>query len=256
MAYKFLAAAIMPINLVLLLGAAALILAVRKKARAAVWTGAAALVLLLLSATPAVSHAMVRSLERRYLPVAPRGSPSADAIVVLGGCLESAIAPRLSAELTDASDRILHAARLYRAGKAPVVVASGGVVPWMSAVRPEAEEMAALLAEWGVLPAAILVEGRSRTTRENAVETERILRARGTRSILLVTSAIHMPRALAAFRMTGLSVTPSPTDYLVADPVKGAYLDSVPSADSVRLFHVACWEQTGLLYYWLRGWTK
>lgn len=256
MAYKLLAAALMPINVILALGAAALVLAARKKARAAAGTGAAAFLLLLVVATPAISNAMVASLERQYLPVVPQRSASADAIVVLGGCLAPERPPRLSAELIGSSDRLLHAARLYRAGKAPVVLASGGAVPWTSSSRPEAEEMAAFLVEWGVPPMAILMDARSRTTRENAVETERILKARGARSVLLVTSAVHMPRAVAAFRMTGLSVTPSPTDYLVADPEKAAFLEWFPSPDSMIRFQAALWEREGLLYYRLRGWTR
>jgi DUF218 domain len=57
--------------------------------------------------------------------------------------------------------------------------------------------LSAELVEWGVPRTAILVDARSRTTRENAVETERILTARGARSLLLVTSALHMSRAVA-----------------------------------------------------------
>jgi uncharacterized SAM-binding protein YcdF (DUF218 family) len=178
-AYKLLAAALMPINVILVLGAAALVLAARRRARAAAGAGAAAFLLLLAAATPAVSNAMVASLERQFLPVPPERSASADAIVVLGGCLAPERPPRLSAELVESSDRLLHAARLYRAGKAPVVLASGGAVPWTSTSRPESEAMAAFLVEWGVLRTAILVDTRSRTTRENAVETERILTARG-----------------------------------------------------------------------------
>jgi uncharacterized SAM-binding protein YcdF (DUF218 family) len=116
--------------------------------------------------------------------------------------------------------------------------------------------MAALLVEWGVPRTAILVDARSRTTRENAVETERILTARGARSLLLVTSALHMSRAVAAFRMTRLSVTPSPTDYLVADPEKAALLDWFPSPSSMTQFQAALWERGGLVYYRLRGWAQ
>ena len=255
-AYKLLAAALMPINVILVLGAAALVLAARRRVRAAAGAGAAAFLLLLAAATPAVSNAMVASLERQFLPVSPERSASVDAIVVLGGCLAPERPPRLSAELVESSDRLLHAARLYRAGKAPVVLASGGAVPWTSTSRPESEAMAALLVEWGVSRTAILVDTRSRTTRENAVETERILTARGARSLLLVTSALHMPRAVAAFRKTRLSVTPSPTDYLVADPEKAALLEWFPSPGSMTQFQAALWERGGLVYYRLRGWTR
>jgi uncharacterized SAM-binding protein YcdF (DUF218 family) len=64
--------------------------------------------------------------------------------------------------------------------------------------------LSAELVEWGVPRTAILVDARSRTTRENAVETERILTARGARSLLLVTSALHMPRGgLVYYRLRG-----------------------------------------------------
>ena len=69
---------------------------------------------------------MVASLEQKFLPVPVHKSPQADAIVVLGGSVAIPDSPRLEVELTGTSDRILHAARLYRAGKAPLVVATGG----------------------------------------------------------------------------------------------------------------------------------
>ena len=209
-AYKLLAAALMPINVILVLGAAALVQAARRRVRGAAGAGATAFLLLLAAATPAVSNAMVASLERQFLPVLPERSASADAIVVLGGCLAPERPPRLSAGLV----------------------------------------------EWGVPRTAILVDARSRTTRENAVEAERILTARGARSLLRVTSALHMPRAVAAFRMTRLSVTPSPTDYLVVDPEKAALLEWFPSPGSMTQFQAALWERGGLVYYRLRGWTR
>jgi len=72
------------------------------------------------AATPILSDSLGASLEWRSPPVAVQASPSADAIVVLGGAVEGARPPRCTLDLSDHADRVLHAARLYRAGKAPL----------------------------------------------------------------------------------------------------------------------------------------
>ena len=105
--------------------------------------------------------------------------------------------------------------QLYRAGKSPLILISGGNA-FDSKHPPESALAARLLIDWGIPPAAILTEQQSRDTHQNAVFTQRILAQRGIAKILLVTSAFHMPRAAAAFRRTGLTVIPIPADYLTA----------------------------------------
>lgn len=73
--------------------------------------------------------------------------------------------------------------------------------------------MRRLLLDLGVPAEAILLEESSRNTRQNASESAALLKARGIRRILLVTSATHMDRALGHFREAGLEVTPAPADF-------------------------------------------
>ena len=81
--------------------------------------------------------------------------------------------------------------------KAPLLLLSGGSL-W---TRPtEAEQMRGVLSEWGVPDGAMILEDESRNTRENAVASLRLMQQRGLRRALLVTSAFHMPRALAIFQ--------------------------------------------------------
>jgi len=82
-----------------------------------------------LWATPVFSDWVRLSLERQYRPVAIDTLPNADAILVLGGSVESAAPPRLFPDLKAAADRIWHAARLFHSGKAPIVILSGGRLP-------------------------------------------------------------------------------------------------------------------------------
>ncbi|MCB1826564.1 MAG: YdcF family protein [Candidatus Competibacteraceae bacterium] len=194
-----------------------------------------------LWSTPVFSDWLRATLERRNMPVLVERMPSADAIVVLGGAVVAAAPPeRLYPDLGAAVDRVWHAARLYQAGKAPLVLVSGGYLPWSGIDRPEAEVMVALLQRLGVPATAIQPEPRSRTTRENRDNSLPLLRTRGVRSILLVTSALHMPRALALFQATDLRVIPAPTDVEViprdnAHPLRWLP-DAQALADSTRAF--------------------
>ena len=166
-----------------------------------------------VASMPIVADYLNWTLERQYPPLAVEDTPTADAIVVLGGGISGPAPPRLTLDLSDAADRVLHAARLYRAGKAPVVVVSGGVIPWLGADIPEASSMQTLLQEWGVPGGSIHAEGASRNTHENAVFTRQLLVEQGLHRVLLVTSAMHMPRALATFTSAGIDAVAAPTDY-------------------------------------------
>jgi uncharacterized SAM-binding protein YcdF (DUF218 family) len=201
---------------------------------------------------PIFSAFLITSLERQYLPVPISKSPGADAIVVLGGSVGSSENPRLEVDLTNASDRILHTATLYRAGKAPVVIATGGA----SQSPPEAYAMKELLQVWGVPSSAIQIETRSLNTYQNAVNTKTLLERLEIRRALLVTSAVHMPRALATFRSSGINAIPSPTDYQVVDRETYAIADFLPNLASLGGTSLAVKEYLGMQVYKWRGWIR
>lgn len=222
-------------------------------------TGATALVLsfvvLVTASNPWVAEHFRARLEQWYEPIAPVDAPHADAIVVLGGGLQLPLPPRPTAELSEAGDRVLSGARLYRAGKAPVVIVTGGnVFEQDASVRGEGHHMAALLEEWGVPSRAIIVEAKSRNTRENAVETAKILEREGLHTVLLVTSAAHMPRALATFKGAGINAVPMPTDYTVDDYRRPLVLEILPSSVALDMNTQTFREHLGILVYGARGW--
>lgn len=166
---------------------------------------------------PYTAHVLARQLEGRYPAVPVEQAPEADAILVLGGALAGASPPlRPGFDLGPAADRVWHGAALYRAGKARWVVVSGGNQPGMAALQVEAEAIRAMLLTLGVPDSTIRLEGVSRNTTENARESAVLLREVGARRVLLVTSALHMPRALATFRGVlsdaGVTLLPASTD--------------------------------------------
>ena len=223
-----------PLLASLLLAVWANILLWRSRRRSGGILLAIALGWLWLWSTPAFSNWVRATLERRHPAVPVAELPAADAIVLLGGGMEAAHPPeRLYPDLNAAADRVWHAVRLFRAGKAPLILASGGNLPWREIDRPEAAAMAELLREFGVPDTAIVLEANSRTTRENRDNALPILRALGARRILLVTSALHMPRALALFENTGLDVTPAPADFEVYRRDRSHPLRWLPDAQAL-----------------------
>lgn len=164
---------------------------------------------------PVASDWLVQRAESEFPPLAAEALPEAEAIVVIGGALFPPSPGMPYPDMGAAADRAWHAARLFHAGKAPLVVASGGGDPEVTPVS-EAEALRGLLVDLGVPHSALLLETRSRNTRENAEFTAALLKQREVRRILLVTSALHMRRAVAEFHRTGLQVIPAATDHAQA----------------------------------------
>jgi uncharacterized SAM-binding protein YcdF (DUF218 family) len=207
-----------------------------------------------LWATPVFSDWVRGSLEGRYPPVALESLPKAGAILVLGGAIGGIQPPRLFPDLSGAADRVWHAARLFHAGKAPLVVLSGGRLPWDAGQGPEADAMLRFLIDLGVPEEKVLLEGHSRTTYENARETRRLLTEKGIDQVILVTSALHMPRAQATFDAAGIRAIPAATDYEVLEKGDRTLLDYLPDAGALAGSSRALKEYLGIVVYRWRGW--
>ncbi|MEL6456909.1 MAG: YdcF family protein [Cyanobacteria bacterium J06641_2] len=231
-----------------------------KRPRIAASFMALALFLLLFSSNSWISRFLVSSLEWQNIPSVEL--PTAEAIVVLGGATRSAFPPRTDVDLSEAGDRVLYTAQLYRQKKAPVVLVSGGRIDWSGGGAPESEDIAKLLEFMGVESKDIIQDPDSLNTYQNAVNTKKILSKRDINRILLVTSAMHMPRSLAIFKHQGFEVTPAPTDFLVtkdelkaiASTPKSAILNLLPDSRNLENFTLALKEYIGMIIYRLRGW--
>lgn len=251
---KILPALLFPAGLTILLCLLAAFLAFKKGARAAGFVALGAALLLYVAANLQVSNFLLRSLEARHPPAA--SYPPATAIVVLGGGMLPLVAPRLHPETNWAGDRLLHAARLYKNGAAPVIVATGGYIGFMNdAPGTEADVYKRALTELFAVPdSAILTAGGSRTTAEDAEQAALVLAARGLdKNILLVTSASHMPRAVAVFTRAGFQVTAAPTDFTAEKSFAFLPFHLLPNARALAETTVALHEYLGLIAYRLTG---
>jgi len=177
-----------------------------------------------------------------------------DAVVVLGGMVD-APAARASGEgeLDEHAERLLRAFELLRAGRARAVLLSGGLLAPLPGDVPEADVLAARLARWGIPPAQIVTEAGSRNTRENAIETARVAAGRGWHRLLVVTSALHMPRAMACFRAVGLEPDALPVDRRAGDGRGASWL---PRAASLARSTDVLRELAGRVVYRLAGYAR
>jgi uncharacterized SAM-binding protein YcdF (DUF218 family) len=137
---------------------------------------------------------------------------------------------------------------LYLALVAPLpLLASGGIprhgLPSLAAMMARAAK-----AEFGV--AVRWQEDKSADTRENASFSATLLKADGVRTVLLVTSAWHLPRAVACFEAEGLRVVPAPTGFRA--PPGDRVTDWLPHWHGLRDSGLALHEWVGRLVYWAR----
>ncbi|MBD2014659.1 YdcF family protein [Microcoleus sp. FACHB-53] len=219
-----------------------------------------ALMVLLLASNNWVANGLVKSLEWQQIP--PKTLPTADAIVILGGATKSAFPPRPGVDLSEQGDRVLYGAQLYREGKAPVVISSGGRIDWRGGGPSESADMAQILKTVGVPSSAILQDPTSLNTHQNAVNVKKIMQERGIRRILLVTSAMHMPRSLRIFQRQGIDAIPAPTDFLVSQQEieepnsspQAIMLSLMPDTERLDRTTRALKEYIGMAVYRLRGW--
>jgi uncharacterized SAM-binding protein YcdF (DUF218 family) len=245
-----------PLGLTIVLTIAGLVLIKRRRRRLASLLGIIAVWILYWSSTDLVAQGLTQSLEFQNLPAS---IPSADAIVILGGATKSATSPRVLPEVGEAGDRVIYGAKLYKDGKAPKIILSGGRIPWGGDIGSESSDMAILLDLFGVPRDAILEDPASLNTIENAKNVKQLIERENIRSMLLVTSGTHMPRSLAIFRKLGMEVSPAPTDFQstnVPQAVqgRGQLLKLLPDAENLMLTTRALKEWVGLVVYRLRGW--
>jgi uncharacterized SAM-binding protein YcdF (DUF218 family) len=274
--YSLLLKFLYPTSLCLVLLLASAALQKRKVAsRICFWLAVAILV---VCGNGWVDAALVRHLERQYPPLTsqpstlnpqPRVAGSewqvaraseADCILVLGGGTVAKIPPRPTVEVSEAGDRVLYAAHLYRQGIAPRVICTGNVGTGGVASHPEAEDMKELLVMVGVPADAIILETDAANTHEHAKNLQALLRERNFKRVLLVTSAMHMPRSMGVFKKdcAGIEFIPAPTDFRIAEQIPAPWYQDlkalVPTPSNLLLFSEAMHEYVGIAWYRVRGW--
>lgn len=240
---------VLPLGLVLLLAIAGL----WTRRRILIW---AAIAVLWLSSTPVLSDALMRAMEGGAVRIPATDAPRADAIVALSGFRIVAPGKAAISEWKDLS-RFLGGVELYRVGRAPLLVLTGGWEPWERSAPTQGDVLARYATGMGVPADSVVTTGRVRNTAEEAAAVAALLRARrGARApggsattVLLVTSAYHMARAERLFRRQGLTVVPFPVDFQVSAASTLSVLTFLPTAHALEETTSALHELFGRLFY-------
>ena len=243
--HKLLPLALSPITLILLLMAWAAL----RRSRI---TALLAVLLLYAASVPVLSDPLFRAVEQRQLRLTPEAVEPVQAVVVLSGMMANIQGKQgVVPEWGDSVDRYFGGVELYAAGRAPLLVFTGGLLPWQGEQEPEGEVVRRMALSIGVSADAILVSGPAQNTEQESAAVRQLL-GPDVKRIVLVTSAYHMFRAQRMFEQAGFAVTPYPVDFRV--PVRGITLmDFLPDAYALLRTDIAVRELLGRGYYALKA---
>lgn len=230
------------------LGVALLFTRFAKTGRAAAAVGTVAL--LAMSFSP-LGIFLALPLEDRFHRPADAAPP--DGIVVLGGSFDEYLSmARGGVAFNDAAERLTAAVELSRRFPDARIVFSGGTAALRGSPYSEAEVAGRFFREMGVDPQRLTLEDASRNTWENAVFTRDLVRPKPGERWLLVTSAMHMPRAVGIFRQVGFPLIAYPVDYRTSGRWSDLSLHK-NAPEMLKLVDFAAHEWIGLVVYRLTG---
>lgn len=243
---------VIPLNLGIALWVVGVLFFVIRRRRIAVLLASSGLAWVLFWSMPATTLWAGGHLEQLYTYHPPETLPKADAIVVLGGSTASNRPNWFEPfDRSKTIARVDTAAELYKAGRAPLIIVSGAA---LEGSVSEAQIMANSLRQQGVPSEAIILESESLTTYQNAIYTAQLLESHEIDKVLLVTSALHMPRSMGVFRKQQVDATPASSPPQIVVPDDPAFSFWLPSTHVLSASRSIVKEYVGMLVYWLRGW--
>ncbi|TLG78940.1 YdcF family protein [Methylocystis sp. B8] len=240
-----------PVHLFIFLAiVGAILLFTRWKTWGRAFSAVSALALLLMAFGP-LGGFLAAPLEARF-PPPPDNMPPPDGVIVLGGAIDE----RLSADrgrptLIDAAERLTAPIALKRKYPNARLIFTGGSAALLGSPYSEADAVQRFWRQVGLDQNDILYERRSRNTYENAIFTRDLLHPKPGERWLIVTSAMHMPRAVGVFRKAGFDVIAYPVDYRTSGDV-GLEFPRFPTK-ALGLVDFAAHEWAGLIAYRLAG---
>jgi uncharacterized SAM-binding protein YcdF (DUF218 family) len=204
---------------------------------------------MLITATLPVAAWLAAPLEDRF-PAVATPPERVDGIILLGGAVDARLSKeRGQVALNEAAERITETVALARRYPQARVLITGGDGSLVPNGLTEAEPTRDLLIALGVEPERLVIESAARNTWENAVLSYGLAQPRPEEIWLLVTTAMHMPRAVGCFRHAGWSVVPYPVDYRTRP--SGAFVVNFAFPAGLALLNLVVQEWDGLIAYYL-----
>ena len=230
---KFILLWILPPGCIVLLLAAFTVYMFKHKVRARFTLALITLLLYFVSLMP-VAQILTHGLEGRYTQLA---NVKADVIAVLGGGTVSNVGSNNDGALSAIGMyRLIAGARLQKAMNVPLIISGGA--RYNDEVA-EADVAKLVLLDLGIPEQMIYTDSEALNTKQNAENIILVCRENGWQSVAVVTSALHMPRAMQNFTTaadrSGVEVTAYPCDYLVSGEIQLSVFSFVPQAYALEL---------------------
>ena len=249
---KTLGLLVLPSNLLLLLGLLGVLLMRGRWFRLGQGLAVVSLVVMAVCGFSPLGNALMLPLEDRFAVWDPGGA-APDGIVVLGGSFDNEVsAARGEVALNESAERLTKAVELARRYPNAKLIFSGGHGQMFGGGPTEAELAVRLFEDLGLDRRRIAIEDQSRDTAENARLTKVLAAPRDGEHWLLVTSAHHMPRAVAAFRQAGFLVEAYPVDWRLRG-MQDLFRPFTVASDGLKRCDAATREWIGLIAYRLSG---
>jgi len=245
---KLLGRSVYPLPLLLVSLLAILALYHRRYTR---WLLALLLLVFYALSAPLTVNPLVHWLE------GPRPAPEAlrqhyDVAIVLTGMIHMRLSSEDHLEFNEHVERILEGIKLVKRGIADKLLITGGSANLFGRRNSEARMLRTFALEFGLNDEHILTEEVARNTYENALMSTEIIRAGQYRNVLLITTALHMYRAAAAFHKQGLFPDLYPVDFQSGGGGIRLF-DFFPSAKTLVIMTDAIHELLGVVMYRLQG---
>lgn len=192
--------------------------------------------------SPLVGAALVAPLERSVQGIDPFAS-TYDAVVVLGGGTATRDQYNF---LGHSGDRVMLGARLWHMQRTKTLVTTGATAANVRNAHNSAAVTTAIWTSLGIPQESIIQLAWPTDTKQEIAAIAALKRQHGWHRVGLVSSARHLPRAMANARELGVELTPLPADFASAGHADGL-MAFIPNGRGFYLVHTAAWEHIGRL---------
>ena len=174
--------------------------------------------------------------------------------ILLTGVTKTNMKPKDRVYFARGADRATHTLHLYKLGIIRKIIVSGGSGRLDGSGVREADDLADFLKMAGIPESDLVIENTSKNTHESAMLVGDILASTdGPKETLLITSAYHLPRALACFRKAGINSDPFAAEPIADERKFTPDALLIPTIDAMAIWQILLKEWVGFMAYWVVG---
>ena len=208
-----------------------------------------------LITNPFLSNRVFHAWEYPVVPIESLRD-TFDVGIVLGGFSTFDVyTPPDRLNFNTAANRLSDAIILYKKGLIKKILLTGGNGKLIGHNLNEADETLKFLNQLGINKDDILIENKSKNTRENAIFTKELLDENGfsKAKCLLITSAFHQRRSIGCFKKVGLDFQPFPAHFIAEKLQWDFYSTILPDRKAFENWEMFIKEWIGYAVYWMQG---